>query len=305
VRAKVFSKRQFPKDSYGGYPVYRGWDACAGAREVTAQFRPDVVIIQAGKPFPLARAFDPLGVPTLIYLRDAEHLEDEPHDRKARRAFVANSSFVAGRIRERLGVDAAVIPPLIDYRSFVTNTSRHSVTLINPYPEKGGMIALALARARRDVPFEFIESWPDYENLTRLREEASLLPNIQWRRPVLDTKVLYKNTRILIVPSQWEEAWGRVVNEAQASAIPVVASDIGGLPESVGRGGILVSPPGDLDMWRRRLFGLWDDPAEYTRLSAAALERVSQPDLQPERLCSRLLEEICHLVARSTGQRLS
>src|SRR5262249_21620774 len=56
-----------------------------------------------------------------------------------------------------------------------------------------------------------------------------------------DMRTVYCDTRILLVPSQWEdETWGRVVSEAQLSGIPVITSDRGGLPESVGPGGIVL-----------------------------------------------------------------
>ena len=63
----------------------------------------------------------------------------------------------------------------------------------------------------------------------------------------------YAQARILLVPSVWEEAWGRVVTEAQLSGIPVLASAIGGLPESVGPGGILVPPGSDVEVWDAHL----------------------------------------------------
>jgi glycosyltransferase involved in cell wall biosynthesis len=212
--------------------------------------------------------------------------------------FLANSRFVASRARERLGVDAQVIPPLIDHKAYATPTKRRTVTLINPHPKKGGNIALGLASARPDIPFEFIESWRAARVLAPLRAQAAKLPNVRWRRPILDRKQVFRNTRILIVPSQLEEAWGRVVNEAQASGIPVVASRIGGLAESVGKGGLLVSPVDDPAVWLRTLSRVWDDPEEYERLSKAALENIRQPDLQPDALISRLLGAIGEVRSR-------
>jgi len=74
------------------------------------------------------------------------------------------------------------------------------------------------------------------------------------------------------VPSVWEEAWGRVVTEAHLSGIPVIARGIGGLPEAVGPGGILVDPSAPMDSWLNALAQLWDKPEEHRALSLAALE---------------------------------
>src|SRR3712207_9168479 len=52
---------------------------------------------------------------------------------------------------------------------------------------------------------------------------------------------------VLVLPSAYEEM-GSVLTEALASGLPVVASDVGGIPEVVHHGvtGLLV-PPGDVD----------------------------------------------------------
>jgi len=81
---------------------------------------------------------------------------------------------------------------------------------------------------------------------------------------------IYSRGRILLAPSQREEGWGRVVTEAQVSGIPVIASKIRGLPESVGPGGILVDPVSDLSRWEHALAQMWDHQDEYDRYSRAA-----------------------------------
>ena len=40
-------------------------------------------------------------------------------------------------------------------------------------------------------------------------------------------------SKLVIVPSQWKEAYGRVAKEAILLNIPVIVSDIGGLKEAV------------------------------------------------------------------------
>ncbi len=62
-------------------------------------------------------------------------------------------------------------------------------------------------------------------------------------------KQVYRSAKLILMPSMWEEAWGRVATEAQFSGIPVIASNRGGLPESVGPGGVLLDPDGPLEPW--------------------------------------------------------
>lgn len=64
-------------------------------------------------------------------------------------------------------------------------------------------------------------------------------------------------TDVLIVPSLWYENSPLVIQEAHALEIPVIASDLGALPEKVGAGGWLF-PPGDAAALRARLQTLLD-----------------------------------------------
>ncbi len=74
------------------------------------------------------------------------------------------------------------------------------------------------------------------------------------------------------------EAYGMVVTEALARGLPVLASDVGGVPEALGaaadgtRPGLLV-PPGDADALARALQAWLAEPALRERLRAAARER--------------------------------
>jgi glycogen(starch) synthase len=78
---------------------------------------------------------------------------------------------------------------------------------------------------------------------------------------------------VLALPSAYEEM-GSVLTEAMASGLPVVASDVGGIPEVVrdGETGLLV-PPGDVDALARALDRLVADPALRSRLAEGARDR--------------------------------
>jgi glycosyltransferase involved in cell wall biosynthesis len=89
---------------------------------------------------------------------------------------------------------------------------------------------------------------------------------------------VYGKCKILLVPSVWEEAYGRVVTEAQVSGIPAVASERGGLPEAVGRGGILIDPDGPIDHWVTAVRKLWHDDHCYAERSAAAVAHAERTE---------------------------
>ncbi|WP_353622770.1 glycosyltransferase [Aliirhizobium terrae] len=102
---------------------------------------------------------------------------------------------------------------------------------------KGLALALELARLCPDIPFLFARNWPlSGREEAELKQNLKALPNVTLLQRSSNMSEIYAKTRILLVPSQWEETWGRVVSEAQISGIPVLATKVGALPESVGPG---------------------------------------------------------------------
>lgn len=83
---------------------------------------------------------------------------------------------------------------------------------------------------------------------------------------------------VLVVPSQWQEPFGRVVVEAFAHGVPVLVARRGALPELVrhGRDG-MVYDPDDVDGLRRALHRLTQDPDLLGRLTRGARARELLP----------------------------
>ena len=59
---------------------------------------------------------------------------------------------------------------------------------------------------------------------------------------VFDSTV-YANTRLLLMTSLWLESFGLVAAEAMLNGIPVLASNRGALPETLGGAGFLFDIP--------------------------------------------------------------
>lgn len=81
---------------------------------------------------------------------------------------------------------------------------------------------------------------------------------------------------VLVAPSQttrgWAEQFGRMVIEAFACRVPVIASDSGEIPFVVGEAGRVV-PEADVDGWTRAIAELLESPRERERLAEAGLQR--------------------------------
>ncbi|SHI29382.1 glycosyltransferase [Wenxinia saemankumensis] len=272
---------QLVRDDRLGYPVHRGWFPPGAVAELVAREAPDVALVQSGQPVPLARGFLAAGVPVVLYLRNVE-AEDFGGDASELGPVhtIANSAFTADWYARNHGLAATVIHPTFRPEAYRTRTSRQVVTFINPHPLKGLHTAIGIARACPDIPFLFVDGW-GLDPAEHERRDAALagLPNVTLVPRTNDMRDVYGRTAILLVPSLWQEAFGRVAAEAQFSGIPVLASRCGGLPEAVGPGGLLVDPDAPPDVWVAALRAIWDDAARYGSLSAAAERHAARPAL--------------------------
>ncbi len=103
-----------------------------------------------------------------------------------------------------------------------------------------------------------------------LRARARAGVEFRSQVPAEEVPGLMAGARALMVPSRWYEAAPRSIIEAYAAGVPVLASDIGALPESVrdGESGFL-APPDDPTAWAEAARRLLDDE-ESGRLGRGA-----------------------------------
>jgi glycosyltransferase involved in cell wall biosynthesis len=268
-------------DTILGYPVWRGWFPWEDVVYVAQQEKPDLIVVMASKPVRMALAAKPANIPILMKLMDVSFYDhDGDFKQLGNIPCIANSHFTADTYRKAFGVNPTVINPFIVLDKYKTPTTRENITFINPILNKGLDIALEIARRCPDIPFSFVEAWPlSVKERQYLMGKLSALPNVTLLHPQKDMRNVYGKCKILLVPSVWEEAYGRVATEAQASGIPVIASSRGGLPESVGNGGILLDPEGPIETWVEAVRKLWDDNAYYAQLSAKATAYANRPEM--------------------------
>jgi glycosyltransferase involved in cell wall biosynthesis len=97
------------------------------------------------------------------------------------------------------------------------------------------------------------------------------------RGPIYDATLgaAYAAADLFVLPSRYE-GYGVVYAEALAHGLPVIACDVGPVPELVGEEAALLVPPGDMEALSGALDLLLEDPALRSRMSAAARHRAKE-----------------------------
>lgn len=172
-----------------------------------------------------------------------------------------------------------VLHPPVHPDRYRTTPGDH-VTLVNLSKAKGVKTLHRVAQQMPDVRFLGVRG--GYGG-----QHAPKLPNLEAVRTVTDMRAVYRRTRILIAPSEYE-SWGRVGVEAMASGIPVIAHPTPGLVESLGDAGVFVDRD-DTDGWVEQIRRL-QDPDEWAAASRLATARSAE--LDPGDDIDRFVEEI-------------
>ena len=198
-----------------------------------------------------------------------------------------------------------VVPPLVDAALYrVAKHERRFATFIGLQNFKGGEKVVKLARACPEIPFLIFDNvdrnlpqWPGMTGAA-LRAAAAALPNVTIRPAATGADAIYGTAKVLLAPSRYHEAWGRVASEAQINGIPVLASDRGGLPEAVGPGGVCLDYDAPIELWAAHLQAMWHDDNYYATLSQRALAHAARPEFQPATIVDRFVDLI---EARASG----
>jgi glycosyltransferase involved in cell wall biosynthesis len=122
---------------------------------------------------------------------------------------------------------SVVVPPAIDLDRFNVNENPEGnefITLINLNTNKGGRILQKLAKVFPDKKFLAVKGSYD-KQIIEQPENVTVIDNTPDILPV------YKQTRLLLMPSQYE-TWGMTATEAMCSGIPVICCPTEGLKEN-------------------------------------------------------------------------
>jgi glycosyltransferase involved in cell wall biosynthesis len=113
-------------------------------------------------------------------------------------------------------------------------------------------------------------------------------PDVVWAGYRTDVPQLLATSDLFVLPSL-DDAFPTVLLEAMAAGLPVVATNVGGIPEIIDSGevGVLV-PPADADALAEAIDSLLNDVVRRERMGRAGRRRVEQ-EFSTQRWTDRLL----------------
>jgi len=134
-----------------------------------------------------------------------------------------------------------------------------------------------------------------FEKVQRLRLERDVI--FTDFIPEEDKAPLIKGARLFVLPSFWE-GFGLDPLNAMASGVPVVVSDVGSLPEVVGKAGVLVDPNSSQDIARGIIKVLSMGKLEYNKL-------IQQGLVQAEKFSwEKTARETIKILERAKNERI-
>jgi len=172
---------------------------------------------------------------------------------------IANSKFMARLTRDGLGREAHVLYPEVDEPmpwEQRRDPIARCIVAVATTKKKGVDIMIQLARSFPGEQFLICGLKP----LTRYKTRQLTDPVLKNIVPVgrLPTPATYALAKLVLVPSQWPEPFGRVNAEAVLRGIPVLASHVGGVSEIITDESLLISDFTNAEAWAKRLGELTD-----------------------------------------------
>lgn len=284
-----------PRFIIGNSPVHLRFAAMLEQR--IKEFQPDVMVAHTPVPFPAetaARAARRRHVPFVVtyhagHLRGSSWpldllatLDRHSFERRmlqSSQALIAVSPFVRQNALNRVQERVRIVPPGVDMRRFSPTgppSPDPHILFVGPisrnYRWKGlDVLWQAYRRVQKRFPQAALtlvgkgDRKAEFEALGRKHGLDVRLPGRLDEASLVEA---YGSSHVVVLPSTSDaESFGMVLAEANACARPVVASNIGGIPDFVRHreNGLLV-PPGDPAALADRITQILLDPEQASRM---------------------------------------
>jgi glycosyltransferase involved in cell wall biosynthesis len=225
----------------------------SGLNTMLETFGPDLVLLYGGSHPDMTmkwiqRSIE-AGARVIFGLRNLEYRDRTLLDEAD--ALLACSDFTRDYYKRTLGVDSTSIPVPIDPDDCIAkDRTPKYVTIVNPSREKGQLFIARfvqeMAKHCPEIPIQIFESRGTramLELASGMKLQRHPSQQLVFRPIVSLPSQIYQETRVLLVPSVWEEPAGRVVAEAMLNGVVPIVSDRGGLQEMCNASGYTIRLP--------------------------------------------------------------
>ena len=153
--------------------------------------------------------------------------------------------------------------------------------------------ALAGIRKKRPVSAHFYGDGPDTNQFIDLAKELGLTEFVDFpgRMPA---RAAFDTGKLLIVPSR-AESFPYIVLEAGACAIPLIVTDVGGIPEIVGPHHDIMVKPGDASELENKIEEYLNNPNKFTEMAKSLQSNIHDQftvDNMTRKICEFYIQPI-------------
>jgi N-acetyl-alpha-D-glucosaminyl L-malate synthase BshA len=228
-------------------------------------------------------------------------------------AVTAPSAWLAAATFQKLAIPASVqievIPNFVDAARFAPRppAAREIPVLLHvsnfrPVKRVPDVLAVfAALRAERPLRLRLVGDGPDRPALEAAVAARGLGADVELLGEQIDLPAVMREADLFLLPSE-TESFGLVALEAMACGVPVIASNVGGLPEVVADGATgLLCPMGDVPAMAAAARRLLDDAPLRARLGAAARRR-AETEFRLDPAVDRYLAVYRRVLAREAGR---
>jgi glycosyltransferase involved in cell wall biosynthesis len=248
----------FPKPKYSAIEVVQIF---SNYRSLLIRESPDIIHLHDYNEasMPVISIGKSLGIPIIQHLHsliDESYPKDLIANFKNLKHFICVSNAVKDSLNTALGYESHAVvlpnavPPIAILEGEIFRKENHILMVGRCAPSKGFKFGIdVLENLHKDglpVTLEIIGDGPSLGTLKSIVSHKNLLDfvNFAGLKTREEIFIAMRKASVLLIPSQSQEGFSLVALEAALCELPVVATSIGGLPETIsnGRTGFVVEP---------------------------------------------------------------
>lgn len=153
---------------------------------------------------------------------------------------LCTSKVILKKFEQETGIKPSFFPNIFSPEDVIAkkdDSKKEYITLVNHHPIKGIQVFNEIAKKMPEKKFLVVETWPD------VPDYIPPTPNIVFSKFIKNVKELYSKTKIILMPSLYEEGPSRLMIESMLNHIPVIAHKIGSLTEVGDDFALFIDPP--------------------------------------------------------------